>query len=279
MVIKPKQHGGLGVINLQIQNEGLLLKQLHKFYARKNILGYISYGILITKWKDILRLHDNFKELATCRVGDGASMLFWEDNWLNGRLGQKFPMLVSFDLDHMVSIKEVQEAKDLVILTKSKSNGEEQDVWVLTRDAPNFSIAVYYKQKHQYTQVSSVFAKLWKCKCTMCTNLFFWLLLVARLNTKKEDIDHLFFQCPFARRCWQSLGIQWDSSLHLNERLLQARRASRLPFFMEIYIIAMWELCKLRNRKIFEGQNASFGLWLQRFKEEIKLQSSNPYVC
>jgi hypothetical protein len=32
MVCKPKKHDGLGVINLKIQNEALLMKFLRKFY-------------------------------------------------------------------------------------------------------------------------------------------------------------------------------------------------------------------------------------------------------
>jgi hypothetical protein len=37
MVCKPKNKGGLGIINLQIQNTALLLKQLHKFYNNDDI--------------------------------------------------------------------------------------------------------------------------------------------------------------------------------------------------------------------------------------------------
>jgi hypothetical protein len=37
MVIKPKLKGGLNVINLNVQNDALLLKHLHKFYNRKDI--------------------------------------------------------------------------------------------------------------------------------------------------------------------------------------------------------------------------------------------------
>jgi hypothetical protein len=33
-VMKPKEKGGLGVINLRLQNDALLLKQLHKFYNK-----------------------------------------------------------------------------------------------------------------------------------------------------------------------------------------------------------------------------------------------------
>ena len=35
----PKDSGGLGVLNLSIQNESLLLKHFHKFYNRLDIPG------------------------------------------------------------------------------------------------------------------------------------------------------------------------------------------------------------------------------------------------
>ena len=37
LVCLPKSEGGLGVLNLQTQNEALLLKYLHKFFNRQNI--------------------------------------------------------------------------------------------------------------------------------------------------------------------------------------------------------------------------------------------------
>ena len=37
IVQKPKEKGGLGVINLKLQNEALLLKHLHKFYNQADI--------------------------------------------------------------------------------------------------------------------------------------------------------------------------------------------------------------------------------------------------
>lgn len=35
--MKPKEKGGLGVLNLSLQNDALLMKHLHKFYNRANI--------------------------------------------------------------------------------------------------------------------------------------------------------------------------------------------------------------------------------------------------
>jgi hypothetical protein len=37
MVCLPKEEGGLGVLNLSIQNEALLLKNLHKFFNKMDI--------------------------------------------------------------------------------------------------------------------------------------------------------------------------------------------------------------------------------------------------
>jgi hypothetical protein len=34
VVCKPKDRGGLSILNLKLQNEGLLLKYLHKFYNK-----------------------------------------------------------------------------------------------------------------------------------------------------------------------------------------------------------------------------------------------------
>jgi len=37
IIQKPKEKGGLGVINRHLQNDALLMKQLHKFYNRMDV--------------------------------------------------------------------------------------------------------------------------------------------------------------------------------------------------------------------------------------------------
>ncbi|WVZ76610.1 hypothetical protein U9M48_024573 [Paspalum notatum var. saurae] len=267
LVQKPKNKGGLGVINLKIQNEGLLVKQLHKFYARKEVpwvnLIWTSYyqnkvphatrPVGSFWWKDVLSLHSNYLDVATCKVGNGSSVLFWTDNWLGKALATRFPSLTSFVDDLKMSVKEVQEAVDLASifilplseqahselqmlisnLNGSSYNSERQDEWSYPGAELKFSVSKYYARKHSGVQVPSIFQKLWKTKCTMRTKFFFWLVLVDRINTKDmlhrrnlmarnerscvmcntgavEDVDHLFFQCPMAIRCWNLLQIQWN---------------------------------------------------------------------
>ena len=133
-----------------------------------------------------------------------------------------------------------------------------------------YSYAFSWVETHPYYKV------LWKSHCTPRVKFFAWLILVDCLNTKtmlrrrnlnvqddtlcvmcsariEEDIDHLFFECPFAVQCWASINFSWDTSLPLPERFIRARDVHGLEFFTEASIIAAWELWKLRNDKIVFG--------------------------
>jgi len=52
MVCLPKDEGGLGVLDITIQNESLLLKHLHKFYNKAPSLGFSWFGTSITRGTD-----------------------------------------------------------------------------------------------------------------------------------------------------------------------------------------------------------------------------------
>ena len=82
--------GGLGVINLKIQNQGLLLKQLHKFYNKQDVpwvqLVWNSYYNHQTPhamdpcgsfwWKDLMQLSDIYRGVTKASVGSGGLILF-----------------------------------------------------------------------------------------------------------------------------------------------------------------------------------------------------------
>lgn len=95
MVTKPMLEGGLGVLDFKTQNEALLLKQLHKFFNKTDIPWvhlvwekHYSNGNLPSQarsgsfwWRDILKLLDKFKGMASVSVADGSSCLLWDDCW------------------------------------------------------------------------------------------------------------------------------------------------------------------------------------------------------
>jgi len=83
LVQKLKSKGGLGVINLRLQNDALLMKHLQKFYNNDNIpwvqLIWIKYYIGKIHhssrevgsfwWKDVLRLSTLFRGIAKMQSG------------------------------------------------------------------------------------------------------------------------------------------------------------------------------------------------------------------
>lgn len=87
LVCLPKEEGGLGVIDLRVQNEALLLKRLHKFFNKKDLPwvnlvwdNYYRNGKLhgLTKkgsfwWCHILELLDSYKGLSCSNVQSGSS--------------------------------------------------------------------------------------------------------------------------------------------------------------------------------------------------------------
>jgi hypothetical protein len=77
---RPKMKGGLGIKNLLLQNDALLLKQLHKFYSKSDIpwvhqlwfkyyagkVPHIQREVGSFWWKDIFRLKDLYCFITTC---------------------------------------------------------------------------------------------------------------------------------------------------------------------------------------------------------------------
>jgi hypothetical protein len=91
---KPRRKGGMGIINLRCQNKALLIKHLDKFYNKKNIpwvnqiwnthysnwdIPHVATHRLSFWWRDVLKMADLFRGIATCKVGDGSTVMFWSN--------------------------------------------------------------------------------------------------------------------------------------------------------------------------------------------------------
>jgi hypothetical protein len=110
VVMQPKEKGGLGVLNLQLHNDALLLKSLDKFYNKREIpwvqlvwwkyyqgkVPHAAREVGSFWWKDILRLSNLFRGIARCTIGDGSTVLFWDDIWMDHILSEQYPRLLSF---------------------------------------------------------------------------------------------------------------------------------------------------------------------------------------
>lgn len=121
MVCLPKEEGGLGIINIEVQNQSLLMKNLDKFFNRKDIpwvsmvwKKHYKNGKLPgqTKrgpfwWRDVVKLIPQLKDLAIIQVKSGETCLFWKDKWLDQPLELEFPESYSFAKNKSITLSKV----------------------------------------------------------------------------------------------------------------------------------------------------------------------------
>ena len=97
MVSRPKDQGGLGIINTKIMNESLLVKWIWKIFQQPDELWYKileakylrGHGFFDSKvngvsqfWKGLHNVKHLFKWGAVFKVGNGKLCRFWEDCWI-----------------------------------------------------------------------------------------------------------------------------------------------------------------------------------------------------
>jgi hypothetical protein len=125
MVCKPKHCGGLGILDFEKQNEGLLIKNLHKFYNKEDIpwvhLVWRYYADSVPHasklcgsfwWRDVMKLADKYRNICSVKIGCGDSALFWSDNWSGKILQDEFPRLYSFAVMVNNSVQDVILVED-----------------------------------------------------------------------------------------------------------------------------------------------------------------------
>ena len=218
MVQRPKDKGGLGVINLRLQNDSLLLKQLHKFYTKQDVpwvnliwatyyqnkVPHASREVGFFWWKDVLRLNVLYRGIARCFLGDGSTVLFWGDLWGPVILAQAFPALSQAATNISASVMDIVTAPDLVsvvnlplsqqtyeelidlqdLLTSITYDPGTNDQWSFIWGNNKYSSKKFYNLVFSTLEAPKTFSWLWKSQCTPRIKFFAWLMLVDRLNTR-----------------------------------------------------------------------------------------------
>ena len=111
---QPKEQGGLGIQNLDIQKKCLLSKWLFKLcneegiwqellrnkYLKDKTLGQVNKKLGDSYfWTSLMGVKDKFLSLGCFSLKDGSQIRFWEDIWLgNHTLKSQFPSL--FNIVH-----------------------------------------------------------------------------------------------------------------------------------------------------------------------------------
>jgi hypothetical protein len=207
------------VLNLDLHNKALLIKQLHKFYIKEDIpwvkLVWSLYenGVPHAQpkkgsfwWRDIFSLVESYRSVTHCSVGSGTSVLFWKDFWCeNELLCDKFPRLYSYALDEDLSVCDVVTSTDFstsFALPLSVEAYEEflqvtQVVQDITLDATVvdqrtftwgtsiYTAAKYYNFVFSHLPNNLALDAIWKSQALPKLRVFAWLLMHDRQNTKE----------------------------------------------------------------------------------------------
>jgi hypothetical protein len=217
MVCRPKDKGGLGILNLQLQNKALLMKQLHKFYTKQDVpwvhLIWSLYGDNVPHacskrgsfwWKDIFSFVNDYRAVTQCVIGDGSSVLFWKDFWVDGTLlCDKFPRLFSFATSEDVSVAAMygsqnifshfmlpisveayQELQDVsAILVNNPIDADSKDQRILPWGNGSYAPSKFYKFCFAILPSDNTCKAIWKSRMLPKLKVFCWLLFHDRLNT------------------------------------------------------------------------------------------------
>ncbi|KAL7224750.1 hypothetical protein ACSBR1_026103 [Camellia fascicularis] len=206
-------------------------------------------------WRKILSLRPVIYPLILHKIGNGGDVFLWFDNWhplgsLWARFGARVVYDTAFGMDAKVSRiinnrswswprrrrSFLQELIEHTLLTFTPNSGNDTVIWVPSSDG-KFSInSTWNWFRKSFTKVSWE-KLLWGLHNIPKASMVTWMAILGRLNTGDrlklfcisqtsmcvlcndpyEDHNHLFFDCPFSSRVWESikgkLNVNWPYRL------------------------------------------------------------------
>ena len=169
----------------------------------------------------------------------------------------------------------------------------DKDWWTYIWGTSQFSSQKAYRHLLGHADTHPVFRWLWKSCCQNKHKVFFWLLIIDRLNTRnilrrknmalpsydcaicnngtEETLLHLFFQCPLALACWNLLQVTPVDSDSFFGTIENIKSQLSSSIFMSLSILLCWTIWTARNDLIFQGIQPSLGQCRATFKKELLL--------
>lgn len=209
--------GGLGVINIEIQNQALLMKNLDMFSNRRDIPWvnliwekHYKNGKLPSHvkkgsfwWRDVLKLLSDFKGLAVIQIRNGQTCFFWKDKWLNIPLEQNFHEIHSFAKNKLITVNRAfsqdtiigmfnlplsqtsfTQMQNLQQIMEATTLENSDDIWSYNGGSNRFSTSRTYRKLIGHQPTDPAFKWIWKSYCQPKHKVFCWLLLKDRLSTR-----------------------------------------------------------------------------------------------
>ena len=134
-------------------------------------------------WKDVLRLNVLYRGISRCSLGNGSSILFWEDLWGPVVLALAFPNLYQYAANTSASVLNIMMALDLVtvinlplpqlayeelinmqdLISRITFVPNENDRWTFIWGNDRYSSKKLYNLAFSTVKAPRTFSLLWKC--------------------------------------------------------------------------------------------------------------------
>ncbi|WVZ83546.1 hypothetical protein U9M48_030683, partial [Paspalum notatum var. saurae] len=237
ILCKPKHIGGLGILNLEVQNRCLLSKWLFKLINEDGL------------WQDLLKRKylsnksisqvSKKPALGSFEVKGGNQARFWEDYWIGDKpLMEVYPNLYRIVRKKAVTVASVLKSIPLNVSFHRSLTGDNLMAWYkLVSKVANvnlseendtfkwrlhkngiFSVQSMYNNLILDNNTIPVTCDLWKLRIPLKIKIFLWYLRTGVILTKDnlakrqwqgstkccfcnadETLQHLFFDCHVAR--------------------------------------------------------------------------------
>jgi hypothetical protein len=228
ILCQPKDQGGLGIRNLDIQNTALLSKWLYKLLTtdgtwqeliRNKYLGSKPLSQAFWKpgdshfWSGLMKVKSDFLRFGSFSIKNGTQIRFWEDQWLGtSPLREQYPCLYHIVRHKQATVAEVFSSspfnfswrRDLIgpklvawnellprIANLTITQEPDEFRWNLLRSG-QFSVKSHYLALI-HSDIPNLNRRLWKLKVPLKIKIFLWYLRRGVILTK----DNL------AKRNWQ----------------------------------------------------------------------------
>ncbi|CAN6182020.1 unnamed protein product [Urochloa humidicola] len=244
VICTPKDQGGLGVLNLNVQNKCLLSKWLCKLingdgvwhnllrrkYLRDRTITQVQHMPGDSQfWTGLMKVRDEFLNLGKFSLGDGSQIRFWEDTWITSLpLKVLYPSLYSIVRKRSATVQSVLFTTPLNVAFRRSLTGNNLQAWhQIVAMVMNVQLSHHQRDRfiwglHQNgkfsvhsmyralvaTQVLSPNTVIWKLKIPLKIKVFMWYLIKGVILTKDNLARkqwHGNLSCSF---CAQNETIQ-----------------------------------------------------------------------
>lgn len=237
-VCRLRSEGGLGVVDLELQNKCLLLKMVHSLFSgrdtpwtrwvRRSYFGP-DPAPATPSWRRFQSLIPLYRSITTVVLGDGATTSLWHDSWTAlGALAFALPAAYSHCCDPDATIEVAlregeprvplqprvseQAAAEMTFLRASLRRltlkGSHDARSVSVGGSSSFQTSEVYRALHSSGCVVPLQEANWDCFAPPKVRIFFWILRHRKTRTRA----HLFRlgiapnpHCPFCPGCHEDL--------------------------------------------------------------------------